>query len=276
MKMSSNVAFKLTACLALNRLITPSFAALSKDGDVSPQWHYTIAPYGWLASLSSDVTVKDITTHISVPFTKALKSLDFSGEIHLEAHHGPWTFMVDPTYTKLSPKQTVGPVYVGANQTLVGPIDLNLVSKTTLVDAGIFYQFYTTNAALKGSTSIEALAGGRYFGLQNQLTLAPSNPQNFPGTTVSSSINVAAPIIGMRIKHDYAKIQAWLRADAGGFGVSDVTNTWSSTLGLAYRVKPNWDLGIAYRVLKLNINQSVDSKMSTLMYGPELGIAYQK
>lgn len=276
MKISHNIPIKLAVLLLLNGLMVPSFAELSKDGDLESQWHYTIAPYGWLASLSSDVTVKNITTHISVPFTTALKSLDFSGEIYLEAHRGPWAFMIDPIYTKLSPNRTVGPVYVGPSQIVVGPIDLNLVSQTTLVDAGVFYQFYKTNTGLKGFTSIEALGGGRYFGLKNQLTLAPSNPQNFPGITVSSAINVVAPIIGARINHYYAKTHAWLRADVGGFGVDNVTNTWSTTLGLAYRVKPNWDIGIAYRVFNININQSLDSKISTLMYGPELGIAYQK
>lgn len=126
--------------------------------NTSDDWHFSVAPYGWLSSLSSDITIKNTTNHLFIPFGKILKEIDFAGEIHIEANRGPWTFMLDPTYIKLSSKSTVGPIFVGPlKQYVVGPITIHSTAQTLLIDGGIFYRAYENQTAADKSISIEAL-----------------------------------------------------------------------------------------------------------------------
>jgi opacity protein-like surface antigen len=60
-----------------------------------------------------------------------------------------------------------------------------------------------------------------------------------------------------------------------GFGVDNVTNTWSITAGLTYNISRHIDLGLAYRVLKINVVKSTNVAFNTLMYGPELGVIFR-
>lgn len=269
----------LTLIFVLNSLVATSFADPAKTDikqNDNKQWHFTVAPYGWMSSISADIMVKNITNHVFVPFSKVLKVLDIVGEVHLEANRGPWTFMLDPTYIKLSPNLTAGPIYVGPlKQVVIGPINVNIVTQTLLVDTGVFYQIYQNNPAPNRSLSIEALGGARYLGLKNDASLALSRRDNFPGIRVSSSTSVAAPFIGGRIKQDFAKVHLWLLGNVGGFGVDHVTNTWGAVAGLAYNVRPHIDLAVAYRALKINVTKSSDLAFNSLMYGPEVGIVFQ-
>lgn len=278
MRMLYNIKRGLPLMFLINSLIATSFANTGKTStqlNDNQQWLFTVAPYGWMSSISADMTVKNTTQHVFVPFSKVLKVLDFVGEVHLEASRGPWAFMLDPTYIKLSPNITAGPIYVGPlKQTVIGPINVNIVTQTLLTDAGVFYQAYQDNSAPNRSLSIEALGGARYLGLKNQMTLAPSRSDFFPGITVSSSTGVIAPIIGGRIKQKFAKTQMWFKGDVGGFGVDHVTNTWGATAGLAYSVRPNIELAVAYRVLKIKVNKSTELTTNSLMYGPEVGLAF--
>ena len=136
----------------------PSFADTKKSTglmDESDKWHFIIAPYGWLSSISADISVKEITNHIFIPVTKILKHLDFIGELHLEANHGPWTFMLDPTFLKVSTNISAGPIYVGPlKRTVIGPVDVSITSQTLLIDGGVFYRVNETQTAPNQSLSL--------------------------------------------------------------------------------------------------------------------------
>ncbi|MDI1351692.1 MAG: hypothetical protein PSV35_02820 [bacterium] len=257
----------------------PVFAATPQNNptvDTPEQWHFTVAPYGWLSSISANISVKEITNHIFIPIDKIFKNLDFVGELHLEASHGPWSFMLDPTYVKLSTHFSAGPIYVGPLQrTVLGPIDVHVTSQTLLIDGGVFYRVFETQTAPNQSLSFEVFGGGRYLGLKNQVELGSSRSEIFPGISVTGTTNVLAPIIGGRIKQNFSKIHLWLLGNVGGFSLDNVTNTWAATAGLAYNLRPYMDLGFAYRVLKINVTKSTDLGFNALMYGPEIGLAFQ-
>jgi len=71
------------------------------------QWEFTILPYVWSAGLSGDVTAKDRTTHVSVPFDKILDNLDFGGFVQVEARKGKWGMFLQTNYLKNSPRRQV-------------------------------------------------------------------------------------------------------------------------------------------------------------------------
>jgi hypothetical protein len=267
----------LLSCIAMN--FCPATFAGSMGTNSSSQnidtWHYEVAPYGWLASISADATVKETEHHAFVPLSKILKDLGFVGEMHLEASEGLWTFMLDPTYIRIIDYTVTGPILVGPlKKTVIGPINISLTSQTLLIDSGVFYRAYKTQPAPNQSLSLELLGGARYLGLKNNLVLGLSRLESFPGIAVSGSTTVVAPIVGARIKQDYSQVHLWLRADVGGFGVDKVTNTWSATAGLGYTVSTHVELGVAYRVLKINVAKSTNLSFDALMYGPELGVAF--
>jgi hypothetical protein len=171
---------------------------------------------------------------------------------------------------------SAGPIYVGPlKRTVIGPVDVSITSQTLLIDGGVFYRVNKTQTAPNQSLSLEVLGGGRYLGLKNQIGLGFNRSELFPGISVTGTTSVLAPIIGGRIKQDFSKIHLWLRGDVGGFGVDNVTNTWSATAGLTYNVSPHMDLGIAYRALKINVTKSSELAFNALMYGPELGLVFQ-
>jgi hypothetical protein len=269
----------ISSLFLLSSFSFQTFAAMDKDAVINTnteKWHYLIAPYGWFSPTSATIQVDNISKHIFVPLDKVLKSLDFSGEVHLEANKGAWTFMLDPTYIKLSSKVSAGPIFVGPyNQTIIGPIDIHIVSQTLLIDGGIFYKVYQNQWNNLQPFSFEVLGGFRYLGLKNQLTLSPSRTDIFPGIQVSSTSNAIAPIIGGRFKQSYSKGLVWLRTDVGGFSIDKVTNTWSAATGVTYNVSSSTDLALAYRVLKIKVAESSNSSFDTLIYGPELGIVFR-
>lgn len=271
--------FLLSSLLLLTSLSFKALAAVDKDYAInspSNEWHYLIAPYGWFSPTSATIQVDNISKHIFVPLDKVLKSLDFSGELHLEANKGLWTFMVDPTYVKLSSHITAGPIFVGPlNQTVIGPIDIHVVAQTLLIDGGVFYSAYQNQWSNFQPFSFEVLGGFRYLGLKNQLTLSPSRTELFSGIRVNSNSNAIAPIIGGRFKQHFAKSMAWLRADVGGFSIDKVTHTWSVGAGITYNLSAHTDLALAYRALKIKVAESPNSSFDTLIYGPEFGIVFR-
>lgn len=220
-------------------------------------WHFLFAPYGWLTSLNGDVTVKGNTKHINIPFSKILKDLDFAGEAHLEAGYGRFTFLLDPTYLKLT-----------------ADVDKNILkttirSQTTLVDTGFFYRLFSAAPGENQYASFELLGGARYLGANNALDF-----DRLPNLTVSSNIELISPIVGGRIKYNPTpKAELWLRGDVGGFNIDKVHRTWSATAGFAYIVHPHIELGIAYRVLDIDFSTK-DATMNVLIHGPMLGIGF--
>lgn len=218
-------------------------------------WHYLIAPYLWASGIDGDVTVRNFskTTHVS--FFDILRHLDFAAQGHVEAGYGPLTFMIDPTYMKLSENKKGD--RINARATI----------QNVLVDGGVFYRIFLRPVTCNRFVSFEVLGGARYLGINNRIDF-----DELP--TLSQTINMTAPIVGGRLKYDVtAQTHLWLRGDVGGFHVDHVTNTWSATAGLSCTVNPHLDLGISYRVLKINYARN-DTAMNTYMYGPMIGIGF--
>lgn len=227
------------------------------DPCCSNGWNFLIAPYGWLASADGTIHVGDFSSDFHVPFSQVLEDFDGGGEVHIEAGYGPITLMLDPTYLRL--KQDVGDDTFFAG---------TLTSKYTLVDGGVFYQIASNCFPSGQSIALELLGGGRY--------VSTSSDVDFDrGFSLSTSADYFAPIVGARIKYELSpQTHLWLRGDVGGFGIDDVNNTWSSALGIGYNINPNFEIGAAYRVLKLDLDAARNSSVDTYLYGPMIGVAF--
>lgn len=241
----------ISALLALSSTGYGSQVLLTQPAD---GWHYSFAPYLWTSSINGELQVGGRTARVNLPFKDILKHLDFAFQGHFEAGSGAWTLMFDPTYLKVT------------DEGQLHSIGLKVTSKSLLADLGAFYRLFYKPIADDRYMSVELLGGVRHFGIRNTLDISVLTLSNF------TSMN--APIIGARLKADVAnKSYFWLRGDYGGFHVDHFQQTWSTTAGFTYAVKPHIELGIAYRVLNINFAKGNHS-MNTLLHGPAVGVSF--
>lgn len=221
-------------------------------------WNFSIAPYAWMAGTNGNIQIGNFSSDFHIPFSQVLENFNGGAEVHIEAGYGPITLMFDPTFLKL--KQDVGD-------------DTNyfqgtMTSKEYLIDGGVFYQIAQNCFANGQYMTFELLGGGRYIGSDNDIDFDR-------GFSLSSNVEYLAPIVGARIKYQLStQTHLWLRGDVGGFGVDNVNNTWSSTLGIGYNINPNFEIGAAYRVLKIDVDASHNSEVNAYLYGPEIGFSF--
>lgn len=267
--------FVISSCLIINstyihsayadtgNIVAPTYndASLTSSGG----WQFLVAPYLWGAAINGDYTTRNFSSHFSLPFSDIWNNLDFVGEIHVEANNGPWTIMIDPTYLKLSANNNAGNV------------SADLTSEIWIVDGALFYTMFNNPMPNNQMLTMETEIGARYIGLDNSLTLTYNSPitpaQNFSSTPESNN-NFLVPIVGLRFTYDLNQTSHfWLRGDIGGFGIDNVSNTWQTILGYSYSLSDNVDLGLAYRVLKIDFDKNSNA-VNTYMYGPEIGIGF--
>lgn len=279
-KLSKKIAVFILSVFFILSFSTPVFAAnnsnhpLKKDHSLinrhinaAPSWHFLIAPYGWIFGMRGDMIIRgtrstvDMTPH---DILNLLDDVDFIGELHMEAEHGPLTLMVDPTYLKLT--TDVG----------VGPIGVTLSPSLTILDFGAFYTVLT-NPALHDATSpvkFQLFAGGRYFKMKLKIS-----PKRFP--SASGSQHILAPIVGGRLIFPIdKKFTFTARGDIGGFDFDDTQSTWSATLLGQYAFNKCVTLAVGYRFLGIHFIKNVagtttKSGMNITFYGPVVGIIFK-
>lgn len=235
-------------------------------------WHFLLVPYLWMSDVRGEATVRHATDHVNVSFSEILKRLDFAFQGHAEANYEEWTLMADVTYLKLSNH------FRGSDLRFVSHIkdlrpftfQLDVTSSTTLIDFGVFYQVsQLVDPQNQTSTTFELLGGGRYIRPTVDLKFNHLNP------TLSSETNSLSPIVGARIKYHFdAKTVLWLRGDMGGWHVNHMDNTWSAIGGVSYAIRPNIDLGLAYRFLDMELSKNTNVSFNTQLSGPIVGIAF--
>jgi hypothetical protein len=249
-KLGASVLY-ISSAIAFSNAV---YSAPAMTAQPMNSWHYSIAPYLWASSLNGDVKVGNRSKAINITFIDIVEHLEFAAQGHMEAGYGPFSLMFDPTYLKISERK---------NLIVVEP---KFTSKTLLVDAGIFYQFFTRPIRDNQYVSLEVLGGARHLGVKNTLDVV--------GLTLSDTVKMNAPIVGARLRTDLSsKCNFWVRGDIGGFHVDHINRTWSSTAGLSYAFKEHIDFGIAYRMLNINYAKN-RSAMNIDMHGPEIGVSF--
>jgi opacity protein-like surface antigen len=229
--------------------------------------------------ISGDVTVKDRTTHVSVPFSDIWNNLDFGGEVQMEARKGRWGVLFQTNYLRLTP---VASLSRPAEADLVqgGPevrgADVRLDSRTWLTEFGGFYRLVACGVPHEqGAASLDVLAGGRYWYLRNHVFLnLPERGVSFSDTAYGDVID---PMIGFRMQAYLAPNFFFnLRGDAAGFGVSSNSShvSWNAVGGLGYDVAPCATIVAGYRYLYINYGNSGGTGLRLTLQGPMAGFAY--
>jgi hypothetical protein len=262
------------ALLVMAFTLIGSWAYAQNPSSGENKWEFTITPYLWMPQIEGDITVKEITTHVDVPFRDILQDLDFGGEVHIEAWKGGrWGIFLDATYLKLSMDNT-------GTSRILGPVDVNVDIGEWLVEFGGVYRLGRWSLGKeKGRTlSLDALGGGRYWDLS--VDLDATVPLAGLERDVSRSKNWIDPFFGARVLVDLTeKLSLAVRGDIGGFGVGSSSQfTWNTSAIFGYHFSPMISAWLGYKALGVDYESGSlhrKFKFDVIMYGPIVGLGIQ-
>jgi hypothetical protein len=246
------------------------FPAAAQEKPADNKWEFHIIPYLWMTGIKGDATVKGIEGDVDVTFGDIWDNLDFAGQVHMEVRKGRWGFFLDPTYLKLSSDEHV-------DRPIVGRIEADFTVTNWLVEFGGLYQLAKWPLGADEGTALflDALGGGRYWYLKNELDL--DVPLVGLGRKFKESEDWIDPFVGLRLRTELTKkLSLVLRGDVGGFGVgSDFT--WNASAILGYHFSQTVSAWLGYRVLGVDYESGSGSskfKYDVTMSGPMVGLGF--
>lgn len=201
----------------------------------SSDWNYSATLYGWFAGLDTSVDTAQGTVNADLSSKDVLENLDASLMAAFEARRGPWGFVLDGVYSKLSASQ-VAPFGSSYSEAVVE-------TKLTQVTGLALYRFHASP-----TVQFDAGAGLRWFNVDMGVTLRPGSL----GVTRSSSVGDSwvDPVIAARvivpINDDWT---ATALVDFGGTGSDD--KTWQALASVRYQFNDKWSAAFGYRSMNL-------------------------
>lgn len=242
------------------------------------KWHFSVAPYLWMAAMNGKLGVGSQTADLDIPFSDILDNLDMAAQVHVEGWKDKFGFFVDATYMKIVVR---GDAQLQQDQSL----DIKSTTEFFLGELGGFYRVGTWPFAppsasyqtkTKTSVTLDVIGGGRYWWMENKLNInGPMMDSDFSGSQSWFDF-----IVGARVIFDINKFFLSLRSDVGGFNLgfsSDISWNIAGYLGYElpwYKITPI----IGYRALydKYDDGSGDDRFLwDAWMYGPALGVAFQ-
>lgn len=223
-----------------------------------PGWTFDFTSYGWLASTVGSVGAGTLRAKVDNSFTDTIRDADsalsFMGRGELR--NGRLGLFLDGQYTRL--------LY---DDVRAGPLTVDAKSTLTVLEFGAAYQVLGDIARQDRAWALDALGGGRWTHLRNEISVVGG-----PGG--SSTADWVDPFIGLRLRGRLAERWEYaLRGDIGGFGVG-TRFAWQANATLGYRFEL---LGleatsiVGYRA----IYQDYESRRLTYdvtLHGPVIGL----
>lgn len=260
----------------------------------SDQWTVKLTPYGWLPFLKGDQTIRGRNTEIDVTPVDVLRHLDAAPWMsYAEMSKGPLALYNDIFYAKLgisgSRARSIAGLTVGAS------VDVEF--EQAVIELGGAYQIakwwsggggsLKHDGAFNRSTSIDVLAGARYWHQDMAINLAVTGTLVLDGLVVSGgraiarqgSVDWVDPLVGLRVRHQLAPGQElMLRGDIGGFDVGskfswNLMGAYSFDIGVRHGV--SWSGLLGYRALSVDYESGSGLnryEYDVLQHGPILGL----
>ena len=194
----------------------PAASAAAVEGPLSTsQTWWIIAPYAWIPGIHGQVTTFGQTRSVDIDTSNVLDHLHNANgglQLHLESGRGPIGLILDTNIIRFS--NTVA--------TPAGTIDFN-IQQTLIEFLGMFRVLEVSTSAWspKQTYAVDLLAGGRYYNFFNGVALTPAIPPP-PSILLGQSATWVDLVFGVRGRAPLAQgLDAFVRADFGGFGMGD-------------------------------------------------------
>jgi hypothetical protein len=273
-----------------------SAPALARQEPTLPAsgWTVSFMPYGWLAFLKGDQTVRGRTVEIDVNPIELFEHLDkVPWMSYAEARKGPLAFYNDIFYASLGIDASRAKFLGGAALDASLGVDF----EQAVIEVGGAYEigkwWSGSGASIKDSpgfvrsTAIDILAGARYWHQDMAINLAVTGTLDPTGLDIaggraiarSGDVNWVDPLVGLRLRHKLGPGQElMLRADVGGFGVgSDFS--WNAIASYSWDVAARdgviYSGVLGYRALSVDYSKGSGVshyEYDVLQHGPIVGL----
>ncbi len=298
----------LTSSLAFAQVVTsaassPTPAAESPqengktgDGKSPDDWRFAATVYGWAVNLNGSATARGNTVNINASVIDLLqKSNSLAGFMgDFEADKGRFGFFADVVWAQLAI-----PASAAAYANPIAGVKLSLQANAadtismTIIEAAGLFEVGKWPGSDQSFTALDAYAGGRFWNVSNQIFLDLTGAIGFSdprlsqfdrsktvGIADSGSLYWADPMIGLRLRHQFAPSQhAFIKGDVGGFGLSGSSLfSWQVAGVYSYAWQFNGyalAADIGYRALSTNVNFSNganNSNLDLVIHGPLIGL----
>jgi hypothetical protein len=237
-------------------LVAPDLQQAAAAAPVqASEWTFDFAPYYWAASVGGSVTVDGEDIDLEGGGDGFFGEPALSGFLgHFEAHHGPWSYVLAPTFITSELEGGQSP-----------NVDADVTIRAQMHEAFVAREF---------APHWEWLLGARYQQIDTEIDLSIANVLQ---GSVDDTRSWLDPIVGLRYQTGLG--EDWglhARADIGGFGAgSDFA--WNASLLASYSISEHWGAYFGYRALVIQFEDrggSDDLEYDLSLYGPIIGVNY--
>ena len=243
---STSLVAAVSLCTAAAAHASPS----SGDG-----WDWLIAPYGWAASVSTDIRTNTppSTSSNDVSFDDLIDKIDGAFMIRAEGQGDKFGVFADFTYLGLADDND--------RRGFHSETDFD----TRLIDVAMVW-----SPDPDRFNGLETFAGARILDADYTTTLTPDNPA-FPTVILDANDTMVDFLVGIRYTTQFSdKWGMTLRGD-GSWG--DTNGTWNASILGQYHMT-HGSFAFGYRYMDLGFDPGADS-VSVKLHGPLIGYAFR-
>jgi hypothetical protein len=214
-----------------------------------------LAPYAWLAGISGEADVRDLSTDVDVPFRELLQHLQFAAMGTLEGGHGPVLAGLDAVYTSVRVDRTPSR----------GPRSVDLTAKMKML---ITTGYAGVSLRPSPQVAVDLYGGTRVWSVDASLAVSGDSASR----ARSRSPAWADALAGARVR--WRPSEQWQVGIAGDGGAGGSRGTANASATAGYEVSRRWTAFAAYRWLYLDYSRD-EFRFRGHLAGPVLGVAYR-
>ncbi|WP_425065395.1 hypothetical protein [Reyranella sp.] len=276
--------------VALSGLL-PSGVAQAEEVEADG-WRFNATAYGWLTSVSGNVTAKGQTVDINAGFFDVINNSSsvaaFNG--YLEAGKGPVSVYGDLVWSSLGFSKSAARYRNPLPQlTVSGVANAQANYTMTIVEVGGLYELKRWAPSEGSFTALDALLGFRYWNNSVTANLGATITADLYNMGFERSFGLATarsgtlqwidPVVGLRLRHQFAPGQnVFIRGDVGGFGLGSVF-AWQAVAAYTYSwQRQGYALGATLGYRALSTSYTTGSGLDTqgidlILHGPLIGFS---
>jgi hypothetical protein len=219
-------------------------------------WHVEWIPfYLWFSGLEGNVGAQGYVVPVDATFGDIISQLNIGLMSALDVRRKRIGLVTDLIFMSLSSDQKSTPI----GNAFSG---FTANAKNLIVDPELYVRVLDRERG-----SVDAVAGGRFWRMDNSLDLLPGNQ---PEVKVGQTQNWVDPVLGARFRVNLTKsLFVNLKGDAGGFGVGSQL-TWQTYIGIGEEFKQKYSMLLGYRYLDVDYRNGgflYDTHMNGLLAG---------
>ena len=223
----------------------------------SPEkWDWMVAPYGWIAGISSDVAVPAPPpggNASDLQFNDIVDLLDGAFQIHAEGQGDQFGVLADFTYLGLADEK-----------------EFDRFSSQSDLDTRLFELAAVWSPGEDRFKGLDVFAGLRYIDIDATLRLDPVNPA-FANTSLDGGNSYSDFMLGARYTFDVTeRLGVTLRGDGSA---GETEGSWNASVMGNYKMKHGAFL-FGYRYFNVELGNDTNN-IDLMVAGPVLGYAWR-